>query len=282
MPLDFELRWEYDRPAQAEERFRKMLPAAEASDDREYHIGLLTQIARAQYHQQQFEVAGATLDQAASLLTPDLTTAPIRCLLERGRLLLLTGQRCQAVPLFVKAFERATAASHAYHAVDAANMLAIAAPEPTDRIDWGLRAVTLAEQDPVAHVFLGTIHYNMGITYSRTGCHDQALQALERARAIYLAQNRADGVRIVQWAVAKTWRLAGQPAKALSVLHVLAATGEENGRVQEEIGECLLALGRPEGSRAHFERAYRVLATDPFFAWDDPARMERLRALSGH
>src|SRR4051794_32155876 len=45
---DFDTLWDYAQPGETEERFRELLPAARASGDRNYHLQLLTQIARAQ------------------------------------------------------------------------------------------------------------------------------------------------------------------------------------------------------------------------------------------
>jgi hypothetical protein len=54
--------------------------------------------------------------------------------------------------------------------------------------------------------------------------------------------------------------------------------GESDGYVCEEIGECLLALGRADEAQPHVARAYELLAGDPSLA-DDRARLGRLRSL---
>ena len=63
--LDFDSLWNYDDPAATEQQFRELLPAAESSGDKSYHLQLLTQIARAQGLQRQFEAAHQTLDGVA-------------------------------------------------------------------------------------------------------------------------------------------------------------------------------------------------------------------------
>jgi hypothetical protein len=45
---DFDALWDYDDPAASERAFRALLPIAEASGDRNYHVELLTQIAQAE------------------------------------------------------------------------------------------------------------------------------------------------------------------------------------------------------------------------------------------
>ncbi|HEX6385768.1 MAG TPA: hypothetical protein VF177_13945, partial [Anaerolineae bacterium] len=64
---DFDQLWDYSQPASTEERFRELLPAAEAAGDDSYLAQLLTQIARAQGLQRQFAAAHETLDEAEKL-----------------------------------------------------------------------------------------------------------------------------------------------------------------------------------------------------------------------
>jgi hypothetical protein len=59
----------------------------------------------------------------------------------------------------------------------------------------------------------------------------------------------------------------------------LDALGETDGYVFEEIGECLLALGRTTEAQPHFASAVELLAGDPPLA-DDPERFERVRSLA--
>ncbi|HLO03854.1 MAG TPA: hypothetical protein VK191_12165, partial [Symbiobacteriaceae bacterium] len=166
---DFDLRWAYAEPAQEEARFQAMLPAAAAAADRAYHLGLLTQIARAQGLQQRFADAHATLDQVEALVTDDLPTARIRLYLERGRAFNSDRRRAEALPLFQAAFDLAVAAGEAYHAVDAAHMVAIAIPDAADQLAWNLKAVALAEAYAEARGWLGSLYNNIGWTYADGG-----------------------------------------------------------------------------------------------------------------
>jgi hypothetical protein len=52
-----------------------------------------------------------------------------------------------------------------------------------------------------------------------------------------------------------------------------------DGYCNEELGECLLALGRGEEAKPHFAIAYRVLANDPWFPPTGSARLERMKQL---
>jgi hypothetical protein len=55
--------------------------------------------------------------------------------------------------------------------------------------------------------------------------------------------------------------------------------GESDGYVFEELGECLLLLGRPGEARLFFARAYAELSRDSWLAESEPARLERLKEL---
>lgn len=82
---DFDKLWDYNDPAGTAEKFREILPAARESGNRPYLAELLTQIARTQGLQREFDAAHATLDEVETLLADDAPIPRIRVLLERGR-----------------------------------------------------------------------------------------------------------------------------------------------------------------------------------------------------
>ncbi|MHC4223803.1 MAG: hypothetical protein ACYSUN_07430, partial [Planctomycetota bacterium] len=57
--------------------------------------------------------------------------------------------------------------------------------------------------------------------------------------------------------------------------------GEPAGYVNEEIAECLHALGKVEDSRPYFAKAYEILSKDTWHLENEPERIERLKQLSG-
>lgn len=59
----------------------------------------------------------------------------------------------------------------------------------------------------------------------------------------------------------------------------LEENGEPVGYVEEEIGECLLALDREEEAQPHFARAYAILHGDLWLKRDQPERLNRLASL---
>jgi hypothetical protein len=120
---DFDQLWDYDDPAATERRFRELLPRITAGTPA--HLELLTQIARAQALQRDFDAAHRTLDSVGAELDGGGERVHIRYLLERGRTFNSSQQPERARPLFLAAWERARAAGADFYAIDAAHMVAI-------------------------------------------------------------------------------------------------------------------------------------------------------------
>jgi len=283
---DFDALWNYGDPVGTEERFRSLLPGARSDDDPTYLTELLTQIARCEGLQQKFDDAHRTLDEVESLLPAAGAAARIRADLERGRVFSSAQQPEAARPLFLHAWEHARQAGEDFHAVDAAHMLAIVEP-PDRQVEWAERAIRLAESsaDPRAHGWLGSLYNNLGWTYHDLGRYEDALTTFRRGLAWQEAAGKEKEARIATWTVARTLRSLGRYDEALGMQQVnaarLAQVGEDDGYAQEEIGECLLALGREGEAGPHFARAYAKLAGDPWLQRDEPERLERLAKLGG-
>lgn len=282
-PPDFDALWDYDNPAATERAFRERLPQAERAADRSYHIQLLSQIARTQGLQREFDAAHQTLHEAERLLAPENGVARIRCLLERGRLYNSSRHPDQAQPLFLAAWDLARERREDFYAVDAAHMLAIVAP-PAEQMDWNRKALDLAERSdqPRARKWLGSLYNNIGWTYHDAGEYQEALDIFQRALEFREQQSDAGAIRIARWCVARALRSLGRVEEALAMQRALLdqfAEGQSDGYVQEELGECLLALGQPERAQPHFALAYAALAQDAWLAEREPARLERLKAL---
>jgi tetratricopeptide (TPR) repeat protein len=279
---DFDALWDYDRPAETEAKFRALLP--DVAGDAARQAELLTQIARTQGLQRRFEDAHRTLDEVERALAPAMRRARVRYLLERGRVFNSFRQPERACPLFREAWEQALAAGEDALAVDAAHMLGIAAPGD-DQLAWNLRALDLAERspDPQAQRWRGSLYNNLGWTYHDRGDFARALELFERAAAWRAGQNQPRQARIARWCVARALRSLDRTAEALArqqaLLAEAEAAGEPDGFIQEELGECLLALGQAEAARPHFAQAYGLLSQDPWLAEAEPARLERLKTL---
>lgn len=296
----FDPLWDYSRPGETETRFRALLPEYEAAGDACALAALLTQIARAQGLQQLFEDAHATLERADALIAAaaggsaagagDVEIVRVRSLLERGRVHNSSGDRARAAPLFHEAYLAALAIGADDHAVDAAHMLEIV-ETGTAKLDWNARAVEHAEAsaDPRARRWLGALYNNRGWTLHELGRLDEALEMFE-ARLAWLESNPpAEGrehheteIGIAHWSIAKMFRLLGRVEEALDIQSRLLETraGADDGYVHEELGECLLALGRDGEAGPSFARAHAMLSQDPWLVRNEGARLERLARLA--
>jgi tetratricopeptide (TPR) repeat protein len=284
LDANFDRLWDYGDPGASERRFRKLLPAAERGANRGLHIELLTQIARSLGLQQRFDEAHAMLDRAETMLAgetkPEMERARIRYWLERGRVLNSSGERERADGCFRQAWEAARRAGEDFHAVDAAHMLAITAP------DWNLAALAAAEasDQPRARGWLGSLYNNIGWTHHAAGDFDAGLEMFRKALAWQEQNGTPEMVRVARWCVARGLRSLGRVEVALAEQEALLveseAAGEEPGYTYEEIGECLLALGRAEEARPYFARAYQALGNDPWLQRDEPERIRRWQELA--
>ena len=282
--LDFDHLWNYNDPAGTEEKFRALVPQAEAGDDRSYHAQLLTQIARTYSLQRQFDKAHQTLDHVETMLTDDLETARIRYLLERGRTFNSSKHPHQARPLFLEAWERAKTAHEDFYAVDAAHMLGIVETGAA-ALDWNLQAIAYAEQSDSSRArgWLGSLYNNTGWTYHDLGEYEKALDLFERAVILRQEQGNPDKLRIARWCVGRCLRSLGRNDEALEIQLALLKeseqTGEPDAYTHEELGELYLLAGETEKARPHFAAAYADLSQDPWLTENEPARIARLKEL---
>ncbi len=278
--------WDYNDPAGAESRFRAGLAKAEASDDRGCHAELLTQIARAQGLQRQFNEAHRSLDEADAMIDGDMHRARVRYLLERGRVYNSSGSADQARPLFVEAWALATREHFDRLAVDAAHMLGII-ESGDSALCWSQQALDLANasSDPDAQSWKGSLCNNIGWTYHSEDEFERALEYFEQALEHRVTQGKAGDVRVARWCVAKCLRSLERVEEALAIQRELeqqiAAIENPDGYVYEELAECLYALGRNDEAKPYFRRAYKILSKDAWLTESEPKRIERLAELGG-
>lgn len=276
--------WDWDNAAVSEHRFRELLPRARAAGNPGYLVEAMSQVARALGRQSRFAEGHQVLDEAEAHLKPGLDRARVRCLLERGRLFNSGKQPEKSKPLFLRAWELGNRCGEEALALDAAHMLGIV-ENPDQALEWSHRAISLAEKSekPDVRGWLGPLYNNTGWTYYDRGEYPRALELLRKAEAFYRERGTPAQIRIARYSVGKTLRALGKVEEALSIQQAvrqeLTAAREEDGYIEEELGECLLALKRDAESPPHFRRAYELLSKDRWLVENEPKRLERLKRL---
>jgi len=275
--------WDFDKPALSEERFRAELakwpPAsAEAQEVR-------TQVARTLGLQRKFADANALLDTVEASLGNLPAHVRVRYLLERGRALNSSGAPQRAATLFSEALALSERDKDEFYAVDAAHMLGIAAP-PGERLDWNLKALSLADAatDPRARGWRASLLHNIGWTYFDAGDTKRALDYWQKALTAREATGNVASIRVAKWTVGRGLRGAGRLDEAEAAQKSLAAalerSGETDGYVYEELAEIALARGDASAARPWAAKAHAALKDDPHLAANEAPRLARLAALA--
>jgi len=273
--------WDYDQPAESEQRFRAALTTA-AGD---FRLELLTQIARTLGLRQRYAEAHQLLDEIEPQLRSAGPAPRLRYLLERGRTYRSAGEPATARPLFVSAWELGEKIGNEDLAIDALHMIAIV--DGGERgIEWNLKALPLARaaRDPRARRWAASLLNNLGWESRKLGRHEQALQYFRESVVAYEARGELGTIRIARWQVARTLRDLGRHDEALTALYQLetelATAKLTDGYVFEEIAENLEAQGKSAAARPYFAKALQELATDSSLARDEPQRLARLNEKS--
>ena len=279
---DFRKLWDFRKPAETEERFRKILPEVEASGDLNYKLELQTQIARTFGLRQNFDAAHALLDEVESELTSETQLARLRFLLERGRAYNSGGNPDEARRFFQQAWDLGREIEAHALAVDAAHMMAILPPVES-QAEWNRHAMEYAEKsgDPDAMKWLGTLYNNMGWTAHEAGDYERAYELHDKCWEWHRARKTGYGERIAKWSVAKQLRFLEREDEAMPMHAELLAeyAAEEpggEGFVHEEMAEILLVQGSEEAAKEHFAKAHEHLKD---INWIEAERLARMKEL---
>ncbi len=274
--------WDFDNPAASEERFRAFM---EASRDPAFRAEVLTQVARAQGLQKEFDAAHVTLDEAQAFAPENAFEVQVRILLERGRVLNSAGKPAESRQYFLDALALAERTGLDHYAIDAAHMMGIV-EATAEQIAWSEKALDIAKRskDPHARRWLGPLYNNLGWSYHDTGSYEHALAMFENALEWYSGNGQPEQIRVARWSVARALRSLGRIEEALALqealLKDLDEAGVTDGYVYEELGECLLTLGRSDKAQEYFALAYRELSQDEWLLKSEPDRIARLKTLS--
>ncbi len=272
-------------PEASEQRLREMLERLPDAPEA-WRACVRTRIARTYGLRGRFDEARAMLDEIEREGAPD-DELSVRVLLERGRCANSSGDPDAARPLFERAWEQAGAAGLSALELDAAHMVAITLSGTPEGIAWAERALAIAEasDQPRVRRWMGPLLNNLGWDRFDLGQLDAALGLFERSLAFRREQGETGPIRIARWSVARCLRELGRPDEALAEQRALLDGAEgaqpDPGTIHEEIGECLLAIGREDEARPHLREAAERLAKDDWLCEHEPERIERLRSLIG-
>jgi len=283
---DFNILWDYNNPAETGEKFRVLLPLAEKAGDNSYLAELLTQIARTESLQKQFDEAHKILDRADKLITADMHLARIRYFLERGRAYNSSKVYDKAKEQFLNAYNMALENKLDFYTIDAAHMMGIV-EKGYESLKWNEIAMKHAEasEDKRARGWLGSLYNNTGWTYHEMGEFEKALDLFEKNVEWHTERNAKQGLIIAKWSVGRVLRSLGRIQQALDKQKALYKEIKlkgmrEDGYNSEEIGECLLLLNRADESKKYFKKAYTLLSQDIWLSENEKDRIARLKKLS--
>jgi tetratricopeptide (TPR) repeat protein len=182
--------WDYSQPAESEKHFRELL--TQTLDDNA-RAEILSQIARAQGLQRNFQEAHKTLDDVNGLQKDARVT--VRYCLERGRVFNSSNQPNKAKPLFLEAYELAKSIKADFYTIDAAHMMGIA-ETPEKQLAWHQVCFKLCNSttDEPAKKWLGSVSNNLGWTYHDMGKFEKALETFQQALVWHEVNGKPDTI----------------------------------------------------------------------------------------
>ena len=290
--LDFDKLWDYQKPAETEQKFRALIPTAK-QQGMSYYLQLLTQIARTMSLQKKYTDAYNVLSDVSQQMTDDMRVVRVRHLLELGRTQ-NAEKHCEvANKTFREAFSVSDKAEEWGYAVDALHMIAItysygSLESPQEKLNWEEKAVAYAEsKDSLnAKKWLGSLYFNSGWSYYELKRYQEALVTFTKAYELDKANGSPEWILLDdRRTVAQMKRLVGQIDDALAEelqleKENIEKLGKPDGFVFEELGELYLVKKNDAQAKEYFAKAYFILKdqlTDP----KDQERLARIKQLAG-
>jgi tetratricopeptide (TPR) repeat protein len=263
--------WDFTDLDATERRLRAAL-REETNDSGRAEV--LTQLARIEGLHSRFDEANRLLGEAEALAGAS-DVARVRVLLERGRVLRLSGNLDAALPLFEEAFETALAAGQDFIAGDAAHMAALAG----DMIAWTARGLELARRSPAAAHWVGTLLNNLGWWHAQRGEQAESLAAYRGSLEAWERHATYPYLReAARLGVARALRALGRAQEALPLLEQAVAWtqagGHPNRAFHEELAAAYADLGLAEEA-AEQERLSMLAGPGQFALWQSRPRPPR-------
>jgi len=261
--------WNFDDPAQSEQRFRAALAQSTGDDV----FILQTQIARTYGLRRQFARARSILHALDAQLSKAGPEAHTRYWLELGRTYSsathppesqTADARQQARTAYLRAYEYAQVERLDALAVDALHMLAFVDTAPTDQLRWVELALdaALSSPQPAARAWEASLRNNVGYALLELNRNDEALAQFQMALRLREKAGDAEATWIARWMVARTLRAQGRVDEALEIQRRIERERDEAHAPDPEVFEELALLYREKGDLAHAD-AYALRSRPP-------------------
>jgi tetratricopeptide (TPR) repeat protein len=287
---DLDLLWNTADVPASEAAFNALLPIAQRlmGRDRSQLIELVCLIARSRAIQGNFSGARQSLGQADHFLEEQESlyevSAKIRYLIEKGRLHILEKTPSQAKVLFAEAWNLAVNSDEDYFSIEIAQLMATIEPIKNQQ-RWIVQAIEIAEQSSIAKAkrWLGALYTSMAWRHYEMHQYEKSLGLFEKALGHLKAQGAVRESFIAQWSIGKVLRTLGRTEEAFEIqkklLSELGIGGRRDGRLYEELAECLQTLNRSTEAQLYFELAYREFSSDEWITDNQPLKLKRMKDL---
>ena len=278
----------------SEVAFRTLLEDTQklATPDHSHLVELLALLARSEALQQKFQAARSSLEKAERLLKQEQPTQAtsiwismkIRWLIEKGRLQVLEKTPSQARTYFSEAWTLAINSGENYFAVEIAQLMAVTEPQKSQQ-EWLIRGIEIAEKSShqKTKMLLGPLYSSLGWKFYDLKLLEKSLATFQKALKHHTSFGTGREAFVAQWSIGKVLRALGKVEEALAIqkalLSELGIGGERDGRLYEEVAECLQALRRTTEAQPYFELAYRELSNDEWVTDNQPVKLKRMKDL---
>lgn len=285
---NFDAMWDYNNPVETEQLFIGFLSglknSAETSYDQNYHVELLTQIARTQGMQGKFDVANQTLEDAKDLFNEKTKSGEMRYLLEKGRILNSSGNAEESQPIFLQAYNFGLENRLDFHTLDAIHMLGIV-ESPNKQVDWNMKAIDVAENslDTRCKGWLGPLYNNIGWSFHDQKDYESSMKYFQKGYDFRKTQADDNATRIAKWTIGRCHRSLGDLDKAKKIMLELETEIDTNnlpkdGYVYEELAELYLLENSPK-SKEYFKMAYDIQIQDNWIKSNETEKLTRMQKL---
>jgi len=289
---DLDLHWKSGDPAASETIYRSMLFEArqppEKEGQRSQEIELLSLIGRSLAAQQKMEEALVCLEEAEKLLNEKNSghkvSAQIRWLIERGRLYIQQNTPARSRPLFSQAWVLAVNSGEDFFTVDIARMMAVIEPQKAQE-EWILKGIQIAEQSPQEKPkrWLGSLYSTYAWKLYDLRQYERAHETLQRSLSHFRKFGTEREIFVARWSVGRVLRQMNRTEDALTIHRALHAelgdTKSPDGRLYEELAECLHALKKSDEAQMYFELAFKELSKEQWVADSQPLKLKRLKTM---